>query len=60
MVICTVISMKPGIIYNYIGGFSFNAEDMVAVLKKLREAVGSKSKICLFWDNARYHKTAAV
>jgi hypothetical protein len=32
IVVCTVISIKHGIVHNHYGGFSFDADDMVAVL----------------------------
>ena len=60
IVVCTVISMKKGIVYNHYGGLSFDANDMVTVLQLVREAAGNKEKICLFWDNATMHKSKQV
>jgi transposase len=55
-----VISVKKGIVHNHYGGFSFDASDMVTVLRSVRAQAGIEEKVCLFWDNARFHKASLV
>ena len=60
IVVCTVISVLKGLVHNQYGQFSFDHQDMMRVLEVLRAKAGRESKVCLFWDNARMHKSLSV
>jgi hypothetical protein len=56
VVVCGVISPIRGNVYYHYGIRSFNALDMIEVLKAVREASGPEAKLALFWDNAGIHR----
>ena len=39
---------------------SFKANAMVDMLRRIRREVGGGHKICVFWDNATYHRAQIV
>ena len=46
--------------YYHYGIRSFNAQDMIDVLKAIRAEYGPKPKLALFMDNARIHRANIV
>ena len=60
VVVCGVISPVRGNVYYHYGIRSFNAQDVIEVLKAVRADAGPKAKLALFWDNARIHRAHIV
>ena len=55
VVVCGVISPVTGKVHFKYGIRSFNAMDMIEVLKGVRKEVGPKAKVAIMWDNASIH-----
>ena len=60
VVVCGAISAQQGLVHFKIGTRSFNANDMVKMLQQIKKRQKKKSKIAVYWDNARIHVSATV
>ena len=59
IVICGFINEKHGWIHYHFGEHSFNAQDIIAALRKVRSAI-PEEKVAIHWDNCRIHKAILV
>jgi len=55
--VCCVISETFGNIYNHYGENYFTSQDMIEIIRAIREKIGSNTKIVMFWDGASIHKS---
>ena len=60
IVCCGVISPSRGRVYYHYGERSFNAQDIMYLLREVRLASGPNAKLAIFWDNCRIHISHAV
>jgi len=55
--VCSVISENLGNIYNHYSEKYFSSLEMTEVLQHIRDIIGPKIKIVIFWDGARIHNS---
>ena len=60
VVVCGAISPRRGSVYFKFGYRSFNRFDMVDMFKQIRLCSRRHAKLCVFLDNASYHKSPEV
>ena len=58
--VCCVINENLGCIYNHYGYSYFTSEDMKEVLRAVRDAFSTDTKIAMFWDGASIHKSEEI
>ena len=59
IVACGAISAERGLVTIKYGERSFKSHHMIEMLQQIRDASRGK-RICVFWDNATFHRTKAV
>ena len=60
IVCCGCISPSRGAVHYHYGFRSFNAQDIMDVLRAVRAASEPNAKLAIFWDNARMHVANVV